>query len=47
MTEAKATKMADQMSRKTGKPCKVIHIGGGRYSAVIVGSNLHRQSVKH
>jgi hypothetical protein len=47
MTENKATKMADKMSRETGKACKVIHIGNGRYAAVIVGSNLHRASLSH
>jgi hypothetical protein len=47
MTENKANKMADKMSRETGKACKVIHIGNGRYAAVIVGSNLHRASLSH
>ena len=47
MTENKATKMADKMSRETGKACKVIHLGGGKYGAVIVGSNLHRASLGH
>jgi hypothetical protein len=46
-TEAKATKCAERMSRETGKACKVIHIGNGRYAAVIVGSNLHRASLSH
>jgi hypothetical protein len=47
MTENKANKMADQMSRETGKACKVIHIGNNQYTAVIVGSNLHRASLSH
>jgi hypothetical protein len=47
MTENKANKMADKMSRETGKACKVIHIGNGRYTAVIVGSTRHLQSVGH
>jgi hypothetical protein len=47
MTENKANKMADKMSRETGKACKVVHIGNNRYAAVIVGSNLHRASLAH
>ena len=46
-TEAKANKMADKMSRETGKACKVIHIGNNKYTAVIVGSTRHLQSVGH
>jgi hypothetical protein len=47
MTETKALKVADKMSRETGKACKVIHIGNNRYAAVIVGSNCHRASLAH
>jgi hypothetical protein len=47
MTENKANKMADKMSRETGMACKVIHIGAGQYQAVIVGSTRHLQSVGH
>jgi hypothetical protein len=47
MTEAKATKCAERLSRETGKACKVIHLGGDKYQAVIVGSTKHRQSVAH
>jgi hypothetical protein len=46
-TEAKATKCAERMSRETGKACKVIHIGNNKYTAVIVGSTRHLQSVGH
>jgi hypothetical protein len=47
MTEAKATKCAERMSRETGMACKVIHLGAGQYQAVIVGSTKHRQSLAH
>jgi hypothetical protein len=47
MTEAKATKCAERMSRETGKACKVIHLGDQKFQAVIVGSTKHRQSVGH
>jgi hypothetical protein len=46
-TEAKATKAAEIMSRETGKACKVIHLGNNKYTAVIVGSTRHLQSVGH
>jgi hypothetical protein len=47
MSEAKATKCADKMSRETGMACKVIHLGDQKFQAVIVGSTKHRQSVGH
>jgi hypothetical protein len=47
MSEAKATKAAEIMSRETGKACKVIHLGNNKYTAVIVGSTRHLQSVGH
>jgi hypothetical protein len=47
MSEAKATKCADKMSRETGMVCKVIHLGDQKFQAVIVGSTKHRQSVGH
>jgi hypothetical protein len=47
MTENKANKMADKMSRETGMACKVIHLGNNKYTAVIVGSTRHLQSVGH
>ena len=47
MSEAKATKCAERMSRETGKACKVIHLGDNRYQAVIIGSTKHRQSLGH
>jgi hypothetical protein len=47
MTESKAMKAADKMSRETGMACKVVHIGNNRYAAVIVGSSLHRASLAH
>ena len=47
MTESQANRVANRLSRETGKACKVIHLGNDKYQAVIVGSTKHRQSVGH
>ena len=47
MTETQASREADKMSRETGMACKVIHLGGNKFQAVIVGSTRHRQSQPH
>ena len=47
MTEAQANRVANRLSRETGKACKVIHLGNDKYTAVIVGSTRHTLSQPH
>ena len=47
MTETQATRAMKKMEKETKQACKVIHIGNGKYTAVIIGSNQHIASLKH